>query len=397
MAEESGTEQAEGKVAQGSQEQQPQQEQNEIVGPLAALGGFISSKTTEKLINLAKNSTTEKGAEAEVKKPDEVKPVADDKKPAAKPEAKETDTEEQSVFGIKNPNKKHNEAAVTIENPEQILEIIKKDFGQDYKGIEELPKFFESTKKWRNDSQALEKTKSEYDNILAVLDATPVDLLEAIKLHHDGQDYMSAFKDKPAFNFDVPVEKQSIEQLVNHYYPGKFTPEDFKEEVPPPALEIAMSASKDKYNHTKTTRDNERAAYERNASVKLESIKNSVVGSVNYLKQSFPDADQDVANGISSTLEGGIQKVAELFFNGDGTVKPEAAERLMMVLHGKSEISRMVKIASNQAESRLNEELVSRSADGPKPSRAGQIPEQISEGTKMQILQLARLKSKNTY
>lgn len=406
MANESGTENTEEtKGNQGQQNEQEQtqenqpQEKSEHVGALGALGSFINDKNVDKLVNLAKTAKVEPtetaGEKPEVKKTEGAKP--EDAKPDPKKPDLEEETEEESVLGIKTPGKKTTDILAVIEKPEDFLGIIKKDFGQDYKELKDISPFIESTKKWRKDSQDLAKVKTEHDNIIAILDATPADILEAIKLHHTGEDYMNAFKNRPAFNFNIPVEKQSIEELVNHYFPGKFTPEDFKEETLPPALEIAISASKDKYNYTKTARDNESAMREQNAAARLESIKASVQGSLNYLTQSFPDANQEVAKTISSTLEGGIQKVAEMFYNSDGTVKQDAAEKLMLAIHGKSEISRMMKIAEKRAESKTNEDLVTRSSDSAKPSKHGQIPDKISEGAMRQIQQLAKIKETRTF
>lgn len=406
MVEETGTGQSEQENLEPVNQNQSQEEPGEKVGALAALSNFIPQKTAEKLSEVVNAKTAKPAQEKPAQQKNETgdKPAETEKKTDAKKnegdgkvEDSDEDDDSPSVLGIKNPKKQTN-STLAIEKPEDILNVIKKDFGQEYKDIKEVSKFFESTQKWRKDSQELSKVKTDFENITSILDNTPRELLEAIKLYHTGEDYMKAFKDLPTLNFDIPVEKQDIEKLVNNYFPGKFTPDDFKEETISPALEIAISASKDKYNLMKATRDNERAMYEKNAAQRLESVKNSVTGSVNYLKQSFPDAKQEVTKEISSTLEGGIQKVAELFFNGDGTVKPEAAEMLMMAKHGKSEINRMMKIAANQAESRANEEIATRGADTAKPTRTGsQGVEQISDDVKQLISGLSKLKTKPTY
>lgn len=382
------------------QEQVHQGGESETVGALGALGAFMSEKTVNELTEYAKKAATEtqtaEPAKKEDKKPDTV--TSEEKKPEEKkPEPKKEEQEIKSVLGlnVKKDTKKAPE--VVIENPEQILDVVKKDFGQEYKGIGELPKFFESAKKWRNDSQAYEKTKAEFDNIVAVLDETPSEIIEAMKLYHSGQDYMKAFENRPKFNLDLPVEKQDINELVKHYFPGKFANEDFEEENASPALEIAKQAAIDKYNYSKVTRDSQRADVEKRANDRLQNIKTSVDGSVNYLKQSFPDADEEAVTQISSTLEGGIQKVAELLYNNDGTVKQDAAKKLMMLLHGEQEISRMMKIAANQAESRANEDIVTRGADTPKPVKTGATADKISEGAMMQINHLRSFKTKPTF
>lgn len=382
-----------------SNEQEQGNEASETVGAIAALGNFIDQKTVEEIQNLSKKPETTE-AKSDDKKTGEAgdkKPEGDKSEEAKKPDEKKPEvTEIKSVLGLGKKQGKTQEATI-IENPEQILEVVKKDFGQEYKGIEELPKFFESVKTWRNDSQAYAKTKAEYENIVSVLENTPSDILEAIQKYHKGEDYMKAFENRPAFNFDLPVEKQDIEALVKHYYPNEFADEDFKEGNETPALKIARQASIDKYNYTKTARDNERATRESNAAKQLETIKSSVSSSVNYLKQSFPEAENDVVTDIAKTLEGGIQKVAELLYNNDGTVKPEAAEMLMMLKHGKSEISRMMQITANQTESRVNEEIVSRGADSKKPVKTGAIPDKISEGAMEQLKALSIFTPKQTF
>ena len=271
-------------------QEQGQGEETETIGALGALSAFIPQKTVQEIENFAKKAEPKPEEKKEVKgeagKTEQKEPVAGEKKP----EPKKEEPEQKSVLGIgKKVEKKSPE--IVIENPEQILDVVKKDFGQEYKGIGEMSKFFESAKKWRNDSQAFEKTKAEYDNIVEVLDNTPEEIIEAMKLYHSGQDYMKAFENNPKFNLDLPVEKQDINELVKHYFPGKFADEDFEEENASPALDIAKQAAIDKYNYSKVTRDNQRAEVEKSANARLQSVKTSVEGSVNYLKQSFPDAD----------------------------------------------------------------------------------------------------------
>lgn len=383
---------------QGNQQGSQEQGSTEVVGALGALGAFINPKTLEEVAAATKNNQPAKNESQEQVDNSKKAPEAKEEKPnegQKNPNEVKEVTETKSVLGL-NKQKAKVEVPV-IENENHILEVIKKDFGQEYKGISEMPKFFETAKQWRNDSQAYKKTKAEYDNIVTVLENTPQELLEAIQKYHKGEDYMKVFENKPAFNFDLPAEKQDIKSLVKHYYPNEFAEEDFEEGNETPALKIAKQASVDKYNYTKLTRDNERATREKNASVQLENMKNSVSSSVDYLKKSFPDADNEVVDDIHKTLEGGIQKVAELLYNSDGTAKPEAAEMLLMLKHGKSEISRMMQISANQAESRVNEEIVSRGADTKKPVKTGQMADKISEGALEQLKTLSVFKSKQTF
>jgi len=67
-----------------------------------------------------------------------------------------------------------------------------------------------------------------------------------------------------------------------------------------------------------------------------------------------------------------------------------------MLMHGKSEISTMMEIASSQTETRINEELLTRSADTTKPvQKTGGKGPQISEETKQKLEELERLEKQS--
>jgi hypothetical protein len=389
--------------ANSNQEQQSTQSQPQIqdLGIADALKGLIPQDELEAISGIQNKvegkkpeqtaTTGQKPENAEAKKPEGEK---EKETPEGKaPEVKKEETKSVLGLGKKKDNSIQN---IVIEKPEQILDVIKTKFGQEYKGIDELPKFFESANKWRADSQNLEKLKQEHENVTEILSGLPSEFIDGIKKYYNGENYLDAFKNTAKFDFSVPAEKQDVKELVNHYFPGKFADEDFELEEKPETLLMAIDLSKDKYNITKQSLDNKRAEIEAKAELQLQATKQSINGSVNYLKQSFPDVDQDVTQEISSVLEGGINKIAEMFLNTDGTVKPEAAEMLLMAKYGKSEISKMMDIASHTTETRINEEIVTRSADTAKPVK-GAPRDMMSDDVMKQIQELGKLQEKSTY
>jgi hypothetical protein len=304
-----------------------------------------------------------------------------------------TDTNDpKSIFGLNKNKGKNAQADIVIETPDQILGVVKSKFGMEVKEIKELPKFFETAQNWRKDAQRvpeLEKESKQWKSVVETLDET---LLEAVKLFHSGKDYAVAFANKPKFDFNKKAEEQDVKSLVNHYFPGKFTEEDFKEETKSPALEIAQSAALKEYNSEKITRDNQRARIHADAQKQLSDQKVAIKSSVDHLKRSFPDMEDDSLNEVSSILEGGPQSVLQHFYNQDGTVKPEAAEMFMMAKHGKSEIQRMMAIAANISETKTNEELLSRGADGPKPKNTPAQNNNVTKETRDKITELQNMK-----
>lgn len=326
----------------------------------------------------------------------QVDPVEEVEKEEVKEEVKEVVKEEKkSVFGF---NKKDKKTDVSIESPDQIFGYLKTKFGQEVSDTKSLQKFLDnSVTKWRTDSQNLEKVESEKAQYQEILENLPENFISAIQTYYNGGDYTSVLNDKPKIDYSVDVNKHSTKDLVNAYFPGKFNDEDFNEEEPSTALEIAISSSKDKYSIEKQQRERQRAEVSERSKAQLESYRNSVSGSVNSLKNTFPDVAEDAFEEVKGALEGGVNSVLSWFFNNDGTVKSEAAERLMMAKYGKEEIERMIDSAATKTETRINEEIVTRGADGPKPKKGSGQYETIPQDVSNVIKGLESISSKKTF
>lgn len=396
------------------QNQNQQQNNSDIASPLEAMAGLISQKTAEHLANVNRpansdqqqnqnqqnqnNPAQQNQPNNEVKNEEgnedagnkDEQEGADKNKPAQQQNAS-NEPEQKSVLGLNKNNKSKQGADIlVIENPDQMLGAIKSNFGMELKEIKEVPKFFESVKTWRKDAQRLPEAEKEAKNYKGILEALDEPLLEAIKLFHSGKDYAPAFANKPKFDFNKKAEDQDTKELINHYFPNKFTEEDFKEETKSPSLDIAKDAAIKNYNFDKKTREDQRTAYQQNAQRQVEVHKQAVKSSVDHLKQSFPYMEEDALNEVASVFEGGVNSVMSHFYNKDGTPKPEAAEMFMMAKYGKSEISRMMTVASHNAETKTNEEILTRGADGPKPKTTpAQNP--ISKEAQEKITELQNL------
>lgn len=321
------------------------------------------------------------------------------KKGEKKPEKKDDQNQNQgkkSVLGL-NKNKAQKNDLV-IENEEQLKAGIKSKFGMDLKnGIKDMPKFFESAQQWRKEAQESGTIKKEYEEFKGLIGVLPAEVIESIKLFHNGEDYMKAFDGKPRFNFTMPVEKQDIKKLVTHYFPNKFKDEDFTDENPSQALEIAKEAAIEKYNTHKTNIETQRATVIQNAAVRTEAVKTSLASSVTSLSEAFPDVEKEPLDEISSILEGGPEKVMAEFYNKDGTVKKDAAIKMMMAKYGIDEIERMMELSANIAESRVNEEIVSRSADRKKPLQTGNKKKEVPVEVQKQVDELRSTIKQNTF
>lgn len=311
-------------------------------------------------------------------------PAKEEKKPEAKP----------SKFGFG----KKKDDAIVIENPDQILNVIKSKYGQELKDIKELPKFFESVDKMRVAAQKVEALEKETSNYKEILSGLPDELKLSIKDYYEGADYTKNILNKPKFDFNVPVDKQDTKALVEHYFPNEFSDADWAQEVKPKELEIAIKASQKEFVADKKAVDDKRANELAKAQKQIEAFNQSLVGSVNHLKQTFPDMAEDDFQDVKSTLEGGTAGILAHFVNKDGTLKPDAAEKLMFAVHGKEEFERMMMVASNAAETKVNEEILDRGAKGPDPNKGrGKGANNLSDEAKKKIAEFNQFKSNKTF
>lgn len=383
------------------------QEQETIIpGSMAdLLGGLIEEKTVVDLHNIDKSKIV---AAKEEKKPGSKKPAGEEKPveedpeqeeeeeedPADEQEEEEEESEEEDApedkktkkskkeepelknkFGIKlNKKEEKKGPKIDIKDFSELPSVLKSKYGQEIKDVKDLPKFFEAADKWRADSQQLEKVKSEKDNAVAIFEGLPDEMLEAIKLHYAGEDYKKVFESGPKLDFSKDVEKQDIKKLVNAFYPGEFKDEDFEADEQPKELKIAITASKKEFNSQKTAREQRAKDQVEKAQRQSEAYKNSVSGSVKFLKTAFPDMAQDDLAEVEQTLSSG--QLMSKFLNPDGTYKPEAAKKLMLAEYGEELIEQLMKIAAKRGESEANEEIVERASGKPK-GKNGAKPEKI--------------------
>lgn len=375
---------------------------SEAASLLSSLGPFLVDADRAELQTLAGNEqaapatepptaqATATGEPAAVEGTDT--PAGEKQEPA--PEVKEEKPEpaKKSVLGI-NKKKTEQKSDLVIETPEHILTAIKSKYGQEYKDIKDLPKFFESVDKMRAAAQKVEDTTTKLSAIEQEIMALPVEFHEAIRAYQSGQDYRTPFIKPAGIDYNKPSDKQDVKALVNHYFPGDFADTDFTDEEKSKALKIAESAAITKFNAEKLIHDTKRADVASRAEKNKESQRIALDSSVKGLQERFPEMDTEAFNQVKSALEGGPQKVLSLFFNNDGTAKPDAAVKLTMSLFGESELlPDAMEVAAHIAETKINEDLLTRAADGPKPNRSnGGQPEQIPAEIKKQIDDMTRI------
>jgi hypothetical protein len=322
---------------------------------------------------------------------EEPAPVNATDKKDDKADDKKAESEKKNIFGLKKKGGEKKAETVNIENLDHVLGVVSKNFGMEIKAPAELPQFFEKAQGWRKDSEQLKQTSTRLSTIERDIQSLPPEFFTAFEMIAAGKDYRDAFQ-KPKFDLSLTADKQDKRALIEHYFPDEFTDADFAEATPGTALKIATQAATDKYNIEKSSYETKRAGLAKDIEARQTAYKSSVASSVTTLKQSFPEADENVVNTISTLLEGGADQIKSLFIDENGSVKTDAAERLMLALHGKDVLMDLSEVAANQRESEINEEILTKGADTPKPKKTSSAPAaQISEEEQAELDRLNNL------
>lgn len=319
----------------------------------------------------------------------EEKPKKEKGADAAGEKKEKKDAEDKpSVFGL-NKNKS---VPVAIEKVEDAIELVNKKFGMSLKDVKDIPKFIESSEKWRADSQRLSEVEKEKENLTNIFENLPPEMIQGIKDFYEKGDYSEALANKPKFDYKKDVKDIDTKKLVEAYFPGKFADEDFKEETPPPALEIAITAARDKYSAEKKAKEEKLTRINQEASDKLNARKESIKSSVENLKQSFPNMDDKAIKQIEKVLESG--DVNSLYFNKKGAYEKSAAKRVAFAIFTDELLNEAMGVAANQAESRHNEEMLTRGADKKSPVKTNSGADEIPKELKEKVQEITRLGTK---
>ena len=90
-----------------------------------------------------------------------------------------------------------------------------------------------------------------------------------------------------------------------------------------------------------------------------------------------------------------------VFFNKDGTVKPEAALKLLMAEYHEDILESRIGQERHAIETKINEDIVSRGSDRPEPNRSNAgAPEKLPEELQKRIDEMKKIgesSSKRTF
>jgi len=233
-----------------------------------------------------------------------------------------------------NLNKKKGKSKYKFKDEKEVVDLIKK------KGFKEVPTFFESVDKWRNDSQKFVEVQEKNEQIEQGLSSLPTPIKNAIQAYSNSEDWRSAFQSSTTnVDFAADFKDNNKEEIVKHYFKDKYTKlktkldEDvYDEEEYNERIEDFYDSSERLFDSDKQAIEQRRAEIIDKQSRESEEFKTSAISSVKALKEKYPDFSSSQLQKIRQTL---INRTTDSLFVDDNKYSIDAAERVGLALFGR--------------------------------------------------------------
>lgn len=249
------------------------------------------------------------------------------------------------------------------------LQALFKETGIELKDAKDLKlvadKFIE------NQSQ-LTEVQGENQNLKdykLVFESLPADIFDVVHAYLNDKDYRQAMRSYASsyVDFTQPFDKQELQNVMNHYYPGKFSAEDFEDVDNDPKMKQLITVTQERFNNDASRIEKQKTEYTNSLNERKQLYEQQYKVAIDNLKkQDF--ANDRVVKDVSNILKGGLGAIVGLFTDEKGNLSADAGEKLSYLLYSKDAINYYANLASKKASKKAVsehvEKTVSRSSGG---------------------------------
>ena len=371
---------------------------NQALNALAGLGGLapelqevvktkFSTESTEQTENVEATETTGENTEEQ---------TGSIENQEASSEQSNSDFEieiENPIFGGKTKivKKKEENEVSEIKDLESLSTLVK-----DY-GIEDITTLPVKIKEWRDNEKTLGEVSERLANAEKLFSTLPPELYQAVETFTKGGNWKESLTSN-SVNFDKNLEDYKPEELVEGFFPGKFSQEDweeFNDEDGDPkvkkAIEFAIEQANDKFKTTKESKIKLSEQAILDAKKQEQVFLSSVSESAKKLSSQIEGVDAMYIKTIEKDL-GNPRGIYNLFYNEDGTLKESAALSYAMAKDGYSLMDQYKKVIERMTETKVNQDLLLRGASTPSGSKGSNShKEEVRPEVQKEIERIRRL------
>jgi hypothetical protein len=259
------------------------------------------------------------------------------------------------------------------ENTEYSEDVSKfiSDFG--YGSADELKAKLEESD---SNSKKIEDLSSKIASNDELFKKMPADMYNAVvawanqdgdwkdKINQDSVDYLS------------DVNSHSAKDIVNLFHPGAFNEDDWEEYNDEDgdsnikkAIDIAYKDSINKFEGKKNEITNYQSSVSEKQAERMQMFDSSVGQTINNLPNQMKGLSKSYVKSIESKIRN--NEIMSLFYDENGSLKSDAAYRLILAQDGSDLIEKYSKLYKTQANNEATQEILDRSSDTPNKTQGG--------------------------
>lgn len=278
-----------------------------------------------------------------------------------KPANEEEEGDELADYGVGTPKK-------DVPEMKSLDDLTK--YTKDRFNIDKPEKLVEAAQKWRKQAQEGSEHKKKLEDLQEAVKTLPTTLLNAMEDFHNGQDWHKNLMRNGEIDYNRDFKDQNIQKLADHLMPEKYDFNDPDSEnyidLSNPndkATKLLVSTLADKYNTNKQRINDERTRIMESQKQRAAALSESSDQSLDDLRDRYKNIPKAQFKRVTDAMKNG-SAMTPLLIDDNGRYKPDAAEQLHYMMHGKDIVAQLAKrLKDTQAELK---DLVARGGNEPR-------------------------------
>jgi hypothetical protein len=184
------------------------------------------------------------------------------------------------------------------------------------------------------------------------------------KINNDSVDYLG------------DISSHSTKDLVDVFHPGAFNEDDWEEYNDEDgdvnikkAIDIAYRDSSNKFESKKNEIVNYQSGISEKQAERMQMFDSSVGSTIGNLSTQMSGLSESYVKSIESKIRN--NEIMSLFYDENGSLKPDAAHRLILAQDGNDLIEKYSKLYKTQANNEATQDILDRSSDTPNKTQGG--------------------------
>lgn len=184
------------------------------------------------------------------------------------------------------------------------------------------------------------------------------------KINNDSVDYLG------------DISSHSTKDLVDVFHPGAFNDDDWEEYNDEDgdvnikkAIDIAYRDSSNKFEGKKNEIVNYQSGISEKQAERMQMFDSSVGSTIGNLSTQMSGLSESYVKSIESKIRN--NEIMSLFYDENGSLKPDAAHRLILAQDGNDLIEKYSKLYKTQANNEATQDILDRSSDTPNKTQGG--------------------------